>query len=166
MAAERDGFTAQPLRGASDCEELTTSLKRCRGYEPQIFPRPVTCTNTYRTCTTGCQAVGEVAADAAARKADLSVPRSGLTASDGRFEGKMEMRGDWQNLSIWVSESVILGVSRMMAQVTIPQKAAENAEFASRRTSDFRHLGLWPLECDSTSELVIQPKQSNGDEDN
>src|SRR6267378_4504412 len=51
-------------------------------------------------------------------------------------------------------------------KVTIPQKGAENVEFWSRRTSDFRHLGLWPSECDSTSELVIQPNQSNGDEDN
>ena len=42
-------------------------------------------------------------------------------------------------------------------KVTIPQKATENAEFWSKRTSDFRHLGLWPSECDSTSELVIQP---------
>jgi hypothetical protein len=42
-------------------------------------------------------------------------------------------------------------------KVTIPQKGAENVEFWSRRTSDFRHLGLWPSECDSTSELVIQP---------
>jgi type IV pilus assembly protein PilA len=51
-------------------------------------------------------------------------------------------------------------------KVTIPRKGAENVEFWSRRTSDFRHLGLWPSECDSTSELVIQPNQSNGDEDN
>src|SRR4029077_12990645 len=78
----------------------------------------------------------------------------------------MEMKGDWQNLSIWVSESVILGESRVPEQVTIPHSTAENNEFSSRRTSDFRHLGLWPLECDSTSELVIQPNQSNGDEDN
>ena len=73
----------------------------------------------------------------------------GIAASDGRFEGKMEMKGDWQNLSIWVSESVILGVSRLAEEVTIPQKAAENAEFGSKRTSDFRHLGLWHFECDS-----------------
>ncbi len=54
----------------------------------------------------------------------------------------------------------------MTQEVTILQKATENAEFWSKRTSDFRHLGLWPSECDSTSELVIQPNQSNGDEDN
>jgi hypothetical protein len=81
----------------------------------------------------------------------------GVAASDGRFEGKVETRGNWQNLSIWVSQSVILGGLRAAEEVTIPQKAAENAAFASRRTSDFRHLGIWPLECDSTSELVIQP---------
>src|SRR5580704_14623802 len=42
----------------------------------------------------------------------------------------------------------------------------ENAGPWSKRTSDFRHLGIWPSECHSTCELVIQPKQSNGDEDN
>ena len=69
----------------------------------------------------------------------------------------METIGYWQNLSIQVSESVILGELRVTEEVTIPQKGTENAEFWSRRTSDFRHLGLWPSECDSTSELVIQP---------
>ena len=69
----------------------------------------------------------------------------------------METIGYWQNLSIQVSESVILGESRVAEVVTIPQKATENAEFRSKRTSDFRHLGLWHSECDSTSELVIQP---------
>src|SRR5216683_4392376 len=48
--------------------------------------------------------------------------------------------------------------SWVMAEVTIPQNRTENAGFASRGTSNFRHLGLWPSECDSTSELVIQPK--------
>ena len=47
-----------------------------------------------------------------------------------------------------------------------PPNAAENTKFVSERTSDFSHLGLWPLECDRTSELVSQPNQSNGDEDN
>jgi hypothetical protein len=28
--------------------------------------------------------------------------------------------------------------------VTIRQKATENAAFVANRTSDFRHLGLWP----------------------
>jgi hypothetical protein len=80
-----------------------------------------------------------------------------VTASDGRFEGEDRDHGDWQNLSIWVSESVILGELRVTEEVTIPHKATENTEVWSRGTSDFRHLGLWPLECDSTSELVIQP---------
>jgi hypothetical protein len=44
----------------------------------------------------------------------------------------------------------------MIEVVTFPDKAIENAVFVSRRTSDFRHLGLWPFECDSTCELVIQ----------
>jgi len=45
-----------------------------------------------------------------ARKTEASVPRMGVAASDGRFEGKVkvETRGDCQNLSIRVSESVIL----------------------------------------------------------
>ena len=81
----------------------------------------------------------------------------GVAGSDGRFEGKMETRGDWQNLSIWVSESVILGMLSGPEEVTNLQKGAENTEVWSERTSDFRHLGLWPLECDSTGELVIQP---------
>jgi len=68
----------------------------------------------------------------------------GLTGSDGRFDGTMETKSDWQNLSIWVSESVILRESMVTEKVTIPQKATENVEFRSRRTSDFRHLGLWP----------------------
>ncbi len=81
----------------------------------------------------------------------------GVVASDGWFGGRWIRRGDWQNLSIWVSESVILGALRVTQKVTIPAKATENAEFWSGRTSDFRHLGLWHSECDSTSELVIQP---------
>ena len=81
----------------------------------------------------------------------------GVTASDGRFGGKMEMRIDWQNLSIWLSESVILEELKVMQEVTILRGVTENTEVWSRRTSDFRHLGLWPSECDSTSELVIQP---------
>jgi hypothetical protein len=40
------------------------------------------------------------------------------------------------------------------------RKTAENTEFASKRSSDFSHLGFWPLECHITSELVIQPNQS------
>jgi len=43
--------------------------------------------------------------------------------------------------------------------MTIRENVVENAEFARKGTSDLRHLGLWPLECDSTSELVIQPKR-------
>ena len=37
----------------------------------------------------------------------------GVAASDGGFQVKMEMRDYWQNLSIWISESVILGESRV-----------------------------------------------------
>ena len=81
----------------------------------------------------------------------------GVMASDGRFESEMETGDDWQNLSIRVSESVILGESGLTEEVTIPQKGTENVGFRTGRTSDFRHLGLWPSECDSTCELVIQP---------
>jgi hypothetical protein len=38
----------------------------------------------------------------------------GVAASDGRFGGKMETLDDWQNLSIQLSESVILGESRVI----------------------------------------------------
>jgi hypothetical protein len=89
----------------------------------------------------------------------------GVAATGGRFAGKAGVRTDWQYLSIQVSESVILEESTVTAKVTIPRKAAENNKFVLRRTSDFRHLGLWHSECDSTCELVIQPNQSNGDED-
>jgi hypothetical protein len=64
---------------------------------------------------------------------------------------------DWQNLSIRVSENVRRAESGGIEEVTIQQNRAENAEFSSQRTSDFRHLGLWHSECDSTAELVIQP---------
>ena len=80
-----------------------------------------------------------------------------VAASERRFYVKVEMNNDWQNLSIWVSESVILGGLRVTEEVTMLQKPTENTEVSSRRPSDFRHLGLWPLECDSTCELVIQP---------
>jgi len=59
----------------------------------------------------------------------------GVAASDGGFQVKIEMRGDWQNLSIWISESVILRESRVTEQVTAPHKATENTEVSSRRTS-------------------------------
>ena len=81
----------------------------------------------------------------------------GIAASDGHFDGETETGDDWQNLSIRVSESVILGESGLTEEVTIREKGTENVEFRTRRTSDFRHLGLWPSECDSTCELVIQP---------
>jgi hypothetical protein len=61
-------------------------------------------------------------------KQKASVPRMGVAASDRRFEGVDRNGGDWQNLSIWVSESVILGESRVTDQVTIPHSTAENTE--------------------------------------
>jgi hypothetical protein len=72
---------------------------------------------------------------------------------------------DWQKMSMGLPESVILAEQGVTGQVTVLRWATENTDFPSRRPSDFRHLGLWPPECDSTCELVIQPKQSNGDED-
>ena len=65
------------------------------------------------TCTTGCQAIGKVQAQAGAKTAGASVLKMGDTASDGGLKVKMETRGNWQNLSIRISESVILGVSRV-----------------------------------------------------
>jgi hypothetical protein len=102
-----------------------------------------------------------VSEEANARRADLRVPRLGVAAPDGRFEGVDRC----QNMSVGVSKSVILDGRKLWAEVTIPPKAAENARVLPGRTSDFGHLGLWPIECDSTCELVIQPKQSNGDEE-
>jgi hypothetical protein len=77
----------------------------------------------------------------------------------------MERQANRQNLSIWITESVILGESQARDKVTAPRKVTENTEFGSRRTCDLGHLYIWPLECDSRSELVIQPNYSNGDED-
>ena len=71
------------------------------------------------------------------QKSDL-----GLLAGD--LEGGMAIWKDWQNLSICISESVITGETRVTTEVTNSQEAAENTAFSSRRTTDFRHLGLWP----------------------
>ena len=60
------------------------------------------------------------------------------------------------------SKSVILTASRVTEEGMIPRKAAENTEFPSTRTPAFRHLGLWPSECDSRPELVIQPRTIKG----
>jgi hypothetical protein len=79
-----------------------------------------------------------------ARRADWSVPEIVDAVSGGHPAGKIEVRRDWQNLSIGVPESVILEEKRVIGEVTIPQNAAENTMVPSGRTSDFRHLGLWP----------------------
>jgi hypothetical protein len=81
----------------------------------------------------------------------------GVAASDGGLKGD---DGDEGRLAKFVNlgpESVILEESRVTEAVTASQKGAENTEVSSRRTSNFRHLVLWPSECDSTNELVIQP---------
>jgi len=93
-----------------------------------------------------------------------TVPETGVAASGGRFEGESGGRSKWQNMSGWVSKNCHMRRKRTVPEVTIPRKGAENAELVSGRTSDFRHLGLWPSECHSTGELVIQPNQLNGDE--
>ena len=86
----------------------------------------------------------KVGTDVGAKKADLSVPDVAVAVSGGCLQVNMETRGEWQNLSIRVSESVILTELRVANEVTIPQNATENTEVRSGRTSDFRHLGLWP----------------------
>jgi hypothetical protein len=43
----------------------------------------------------------------------------GVAASDGRFEGWTEMKGNWQNMSIAVSKSVILGESKVIEEGAI-----------------------------------------------
>jgi hypothetical protein len=55
------------------------------------------------------------------------------------------------NLGLWKCHT--RGVTE---EVVIPQKAAENTGVSCRRTSHFRHLGLWFSEYDNTSEFVIQ----------
>src|SRR5271154_2892292 len=108
---------------------------------------------------TNCGASGTAAQD----QREAAFLRLGLRRQMDSLRVKMEMQTDWQNLSKGLSESVILAESGVTAEVTISQDAAENTEVWSRTTSDFRHLGLWPSECDSTCELVIQPNQSNGE---
>ena len=83
---------------------------------------------------------------------------TGVWPTGKGFGDNEGMPTDWQNLSIGSAESVILAVSGESEEVTFRQESTENAGSGSRRTSDFRHLGLWPSECDSTCELVIQPK--------
>jgi len=70
-------------------------------------------------------------------------PEWQLRPPAGGSKVKVE-RGDCQNLSIWASESVILGESRVSEEMTIPENAVEKAEFASKGTSDFRHLVSGP----------------------
>jgi hypothetical protein len=62
-------------------------------------------------------------------KQKQAFPEWGWRHLTGRFEGWTRMGGDWQNLSIRVSESVILGESRVTEEVTIPRCTAENTEF-------------------------------------
>ena|ERR1700686_4703681 len=81
-----------------------------------------------------------------------------LPVSDGLFGVKCRGGWHWQNLSIWLSESVILGVSRLPEKVTIRYKRTENAEFAFERASDLGHFGCGPTSAIVQAELVIQPK--------
>jgi len=46
---------------------------------------------------------------------------------------------NWQILSFRISETVISANGTVTVQVTTAPKAAENAGFPPRRTSDFRH---------------------------
>lgn len=94
-----------------------------------------------------------------------SFPEWELRLLTGGLKARAKTMADWQKMSMGLPESVILAEQGAMGQVTVLRRATENTDFPSRRPSDFRHLGLWPPECDSTCELVIQPKQSNGDED-
>ena len=96
---------------------------------------------------------------------EISFPEWELRLLTGGLKARVETMADWQKLSMGLPESVILAEQGAMGQVTVLRRPTENTDFPSRRPSDFRHLGLWPPECDSTCELVIQPKQSNGDED-
>jgi hypothetical protein len=95
------------------------------------------------------------------------VLRMGGAMGGARRLGKMKMerQANRQNLSIRITESVILGELQGRDTVTTPREGTENTEFSSRRTHDLGHLHIWPLECDSRYELVIQPNYSNGDED-
>jgi hypothetical protein len=93
------------------------------------------------------------------RRKDHTSERSkmGDAAPDGRFEGNGGEMSDWQNLSIGVFKVSYWRELTVTGVVTTAWKATDNTEFSTGRTSDFRHLGLWPSECDSECELVIQP---------
>jgi hypothetical protein len=73
------------------------------------------------------------------------------------LSGDAAKPGCWQNLSIRITESGILELSRTFEKVTSLHDATENRQLSSGRTSDLGHLGPWHSECDSTCELVIQP---------
>src|ERR1017187_9429787 len=55
--------------------------------------------------------------------ADLGVGRA--------FQAKAEIRKEWQNLSIWVPESVILRSDGLAAEVTFPQKSIDRKGFGT-----------------------------------
>src|SRR6202142_2870437 len=82
------------------------------------------------------------------------MPGSGpLSAPSRRFGGRME-----------VAKFVNVGPSKchtgrkcQPAEVTMRRKYIERKGIWNDRTSDLGHLGLWQQECDSSSELVIQP---------
>ncbi len=74
----------------------------------------------------------EISADA--RKAEAGVPRMGVAASDGRFEGEDGDKGQlakFVNLGLGKCHTEGIGVTE---EVTFPQNAAENTQVASKRT--------------------------------
>jgi hypothetical protein len=68
----------------------------------------------------------------------------------------MKTMGDWQNLSVGVSESVTLGEAKSNEGVTLAQHCAENTVGYLTKTYHFRYLELWPSEWDRTWELDPQ----------
>ena len=64
-----------------------------------------------------------------ARKAAANVPRMAIAASGGWFGGWTETRSNWQNMSIGVSKSVILGELRVDAGEAIPRIPLKTLSF-------------------------------------
>ena len=67
-----------------------------------------------------------------AREAAASVPKMGVAASGGRFEGWTGTEGNWQNMSIGVSKSVILEGRKVSEDEAILQMLLKTLSFIQK----------------------------------